>query len=332
MHQTLTIAVMRGELRESEHHADAVVRTADGGTTAVFGDGGRAVYPRSAIKPLQALPLVESGAADACGLDDARLALACASHDHESVHLEAVRAWLRDIGASVSDLACGLQPPDDAETIAALARRGEQADAVYNNCSGKHTGLLCVARHLGEPLAGYTDFGHPVQRRLRRVLAEVCDADTEHAPWGWDGCSIPTLALPLSDWALGMARLACPQALGEPRAGAARRLSAAIAAHPRMIGGEHSWDTQLIRATGGRLLVKRGAEGVACGWLPGEATGFAIKVHDGAARAVQVAVGRLARLMGWLDADTLERCAALFQPGIGNWNGYRVGRLVPVDG
>ena len=327
MHPALKIEVTRGDTLESEHRADAVVMHADGQVEAIFGNADRLVFPRSAIKPLQALPLVESGAADAFALEPARLALACASHDHEPVHVATVRAWLGDIGCSASDLGCGVQPPDDQRTIATLAQRGEQADPVYNNCSGKHTGFLTVARHLGEPLAGYVEHAHPVQARVRRVLGEMSGLDADNAPWARDGCSIPTLALPLAGWALAMARMTGSGPLADSRASAATRLSDAIAVNPVMIGGQSSWDTRLITATAGRILAKTGAEGVACGWLPGTDLGFCLKVADGSARAVPVAVGLLVRELGWLDTAGLAACEPVFAPRLRNWNGYEVGML-----
>ena len=327
MSKPLSIEVTRGECVESAHRVDAVVVDANGRVVAGFGDTQRLVFPRSAIKALQALPLVESGAADAFSLDESRLALACASHDHEPVHIDTVRAWLRDIGCDVGHLGCGVQPPDDETTIATLARSGEHADAVYNNCSGKHTGFLTVARHLGEPLAGYTERDHPIQARIRALLSEMTGVDTEHAPWARDGCSIPTLALPMDAWARSMAKLAGGAGLDDRRAEAATRLSRAIAAHPVMIGGEQSWDSQLIKATSGRVLVKRGAEGVACGWLPGSGLGFCLKTADGAARAAPVAVGLLAVELGWLDAAQTAACESIFAPRLTNWNGYEIGRL-----
>ena len=194
MPNPLTVEVTRGETTESTHRIDAVVIDAAGRQIAAFGDTQRLVFPRSAIKALQALPLVESGAADAFSLDGARLALACSSHDHEPRHVDTVRAWLADIGCSVEDLGCGVQPPDDEATIAALALEHRRADAVFNNCSGKHTGFLTVARHLGESTTGYTEHDHPVQARIRGVLGAMTGVDAEHAPWARDGCSIPTLA------------------------------------------------------------------------------------------------------------------------------------------
>ena len=327
MNPALRVEVTRGAIVESAHHVHAVVMSADERIIAGFGDHELPVFPRSAVKPMQALPLLETGAADAFGLGDERIALACASHDHERVHLQTVRAWLADIGCSPADLGCGVQPPGDACTIAELAMRGEHADAVYNNCSGKHAGLLTVARYLGEPLSGYTARDHPVQARVRRVLGEMTDTDADAAAWGLDGCSIPSLALPLRAWALGMARMADPSQLPATRVAAIRRINHAIAAEPLMIGGEQSWDSQLIRALDGRLLVKGGAEGVACGWLPEAGLGFCLKVQDGAARAAQVAVGCLLDRLQVFDAATRERGQNVFAPRLYNWNGREVGVL-----
>ncbi|MDX1607534.1 MAG: asparaginase, partial [Candidatus Competibacterales bacterium] len=198
--------VWRGTLTESRHRGAIAVCDAGGRLHAAWGDVERPVYPRSAIKPLQALPLVESGALDAFGLGEAELALACASHSGETMHVEPVRDWLRRLGLGPDDLACGPQPPTHGPSRRALQRAGEAPGSLHNNCSGKHASFLTLARHRGDPVAGYEQPEHPVQQAWIGVLSELTGVDPQAT--GTDGCGIPVRALGLRATAQAMARLA----------------------------------------------------------------------------------------------------------------------------
>ncbi|HET8728323.1 MAG TPA: asparaginase, partial [Alphaproteobacteria bacterium] len=239
----ITVEVTRGGMVESRHRALAVIADPEGRVLNRWGDHERRIYPRSAVKALQALPLVESGAADAFGLDEEELALACASHNGETVHTEKVAAWLARIGLSPDDLECGAHAPYDAETARALTRRDKAPSPLHNNCSGKHAGFLAVARHKGERTKGYIDFTHPVQQRILGVLEQMTGQDLSHAPRGIDGCSIPTIGVPLGALAMAMARLADPSGLPDRRAEAATRLRAAWGGKPYMVAGRNRFDT-----------------------------------------------------------------------------------------
>lgn len=321
----LAVEVTRGATVESVHRIHAAVVDAGGDLLASWGDPDRLVFPRSGIKSMQALPLVESGAADAYRLSVEELAISGASHQAEAMHVDTVARWLARIDCRVSDLGCGVHPPGHPDCAAELLRSGHAPSAIHNNCSGKHTGMLCTARHLGDDVAGYTEYDHPVQARVRLALSEMTDWDMETAPWDRDGCSIPTLAAPLSAWARGMARMADSSALGPVRGEAARRIVSAIMARPLMIGGTRQWDSQMMARLDGKLLAKTGAEGVACVALPGRGIGFVLKVEDGAVRALPLAVAGILKALG--EIDDVDAAAGHQHTVLSNWNRHEVGRI-----
>ena len=296
------VEATRGAMVESRHRGAFAVVDVKGRVVASAGDTERPVYARSAIKPLQAIPLVESGAAEAFGLGDAEIALACASHRGEPRHVETVTAWLARIGCSVADLECGAHPPSDARALAELLGARGTPHAAHNNCSGKHAGFLTLARHLGLPTEGYIRLEHGVQQRVLGTLEAMTGLDLGDAPRGVDGCGIPVIAVPLGNLALAMARLADPADQPEPRQAACARIRAAMAAQPFMISGTGRFCTRVISETGGRALVKTGAEGVFCGALPGRGLGIALKIDDGAGRAAEVAMAGLLARFDLLDA------------------------------
>src|SRR5260221_1746754 len=201
---------------------------AAGVIVASWGGVGRPVFARSAIKPLQALPLVESGAAEHYRLGATELALACASHHGEKSHVEAVGRWLDRVDLGPNDLQCGSHLPNDVPSAHALIHAGEKPSALHSNCSGKHTGFLTTARHLGETTRGYVESDHPVQRRVAHALGEMCGIDVARAPYGTDGCGIPVIGMPLAAMAPGMARMEEPGDLAAEQAPAAERLLPAI--------------------------------------------------------------------------------------------------------
>jgi L-asparaginase II len=326
------VEATRGAMVESRHRGAFAVVAVEGRVVASAGDTERPIYARSAIKPLQAIPLVESGAAEAFGLEDAEIALACASHRGEARHVETVTAWLARIGCSVADLECGTHPPSNPKALAELLGARGTPNAAHNNCSGKHSGFLTLARHLGLPTEGYIRYGHGVQQRVLGVLESMTGLDLGAAPRGVDGCGIPVIAVPLGNLALAMARLADPADQPEPRQAACARIRAAMAAQPFMISGTGQFCTRVISETAGRALVKTGAEGVFCaalpGALPGEGLGIALKIDDGAGRAAEVAMAGLLARFGPLDAAH-ELCA----PQLRNRAGTVVGELrPPADG
>lgn len=328
----VVVEVTRGPIVESLHRAHAVIVDAGGRVLARWGDIERPIYARSAIKSLQAIPLVETGALDAFGLGDEELALACSSHSGEPVHTELAARWIARIGCTVDDYECGAHLPYDEPTAHDMLRRGEAPSALHNNCSGKHAGFLTTARHKGEPTKGYVRWEHPVQQRILGVLEQMTGQDLSQAPWGVDGCSIPTIGIPLGAIAYAMARIADPRDLPDRRAEAVARIRAAWGKHPYLISGRDTFDTRMMQAAAGAVLVKGGAEGVGCAVLPEQGVGIAVKIEDGSARAREVAMAALIRAAGavpdtvWDDAGTL-----LVEP-ITNRAGTRVGEVRPAQG
>ncbi|MFQ5764839.1 MAG: asparaginase, partial [Rhodospirillales bacterium] len=256
------VEVTRGDMVESRHRGAAVVMDASGGVVRAWGDADRVVFPRSAIKPLQAIPLIETGAAEAFGLGDDELALASASHGARPEHTDAVGRWLERIGLSADDLECGAHEPLDPESARAMVRAGRSPGPIHNNCSGKHAGFLAAARHLGEPTRGYVRPEHPAEKRWLAAVSEMAGAELTGAPRGTDGCGIPVVGLPLSAIARASARMADPGGLEPGRAEACRRIVAAMTGAPDMVAGQSRFDTVAIKAAAGALAVKTGAEGM----------------------------------------------------------------------
>lgn len=328
----VAVAVTRGGMVESRHRAHAVIVDAGGRVLARWGDIARPVYARSAIKSLQAIPLIETGAFDAFGLGDEELALACASHNGEPAHTELAARWLARIGCSVDDYECGAHLPYDEPTAHALLRRGEAPTALHNNCSGKHAGFLTTARHKGEPTKGYVRWEHPVQQRILGVLEQMTGQDLSQAPWGIDGCAIPTIGIPLEAIAYAMARIAAPRDLPDHRAEAVARIRTAWGRHPYLISGRDTFDTRLMQAAGGAVLTKIGAEGVGCAVLPEQGVGIALKIEDGAARARDVALAALLRAADALTEAQWTAAGPLLAEPITNRNGLHVGDVRPAEG
>ncbi len=324
------VEVSRGQMVESRHRGHAVIMDAAGHLLDHWGNCALRVFPRSAVKPLQALPLIETGAADAFELGDEDIALACGSHSGEPAHTERVAAWLGRLRCTVADLECGAQSPLDAEAGAALIRAGQTPTALHNNCSGKHAGFLTTARLRGEAITGYRDFAHPVQQRVLGVLEQMTGEELGAAPRGTDGCSIPTYAAPLAGLAWAMARLADPRDLPERRAAAALRIRRAWGGQPYFIAGHNRFDTELIQAAGGRALVKGGAEGVYCACLPEQGLGIALKIEDGAGRAAEVAMAALLRRAGALDHLPQAMLGRFLHPRLRAWRGQEVGEIRPA--
>jgi len=327
----LLVEVTRGPLVESRHRAAAIVVDAKGRVVLSRGDVERPIYPRSAAKPLQALPLVESGAADAFALGPRELALACGSHHGEAPHVAAVAAWLGRVGLGAQDLECGAHPPLNARSADALVRRGARPSALHNNCSGKHSGFLTTARFLGEPTEAYIRLDHPVQRRVERVLGEMAGLDLARAPHGTDGCGIPVIGMPLFGLARAMARMADPAGLAPGRAAAAQRLLDAMAAEPLMVSGSTGLATALLRVAGAKVRAKPGAEGVYAAALPQHGLGLALKIEDGAARAADVALISILSRLGVLDPADIAALGGALKASVRTIAGTIVGEVRTAD-
>lgn len=331
MENPVLVAVRRGDLIESRHRGAYAVIDADGRVIAAAGDIDRPVFPRSAVKAIQALPLIESGAADRYGLGEAEIALACASHAGSNRHTETAAGMLAKAGLGLEALECGAHWPMGERAARALAESGSRPSALHNNCSGKHSGFLCVACAAGMEPQGYVKAGHPLQEEVRSALEAVTGA--AHGPdnRATDGCSIPTYAIPLRALARGFARFATGIGLPPQRAAAAHRIAAAIAAAPVMVAGEGRFDSEVMTVLGRRALVKTGAEGVYCAALPERGVGIALKIDDGASRAAELAVATLIEQLLVLEAEEERRLEPLLRPVLRNWNGIHVGALSPAE-
>ena len=319
------IELWRGGRAESMHRGHAVI--CDGtGIVEAWGDPAQIIFPRSSCKMVQALPLIESGAAEAVGLTDRQLALACASHNGGRIHVDGVTDWLTTLGLSEPDLRCGSHMPRDPAENRRLTCSDESPCQIHNNCSGKHAGFLTLNRHLGGG-SDYIDPDHPVQQAAKSAFEDVTG---ETSPgFGIDGCSAPNHACTLEGLATAMARFARP---GSDRRGQAMaRLALAMRTHPDLVAGEGRACTELMRAMDGRVSVKTGAEGVFVAILPDPGLGIALKITDGTMRAAEAAITALLVHLGALDraAPVVER--HLTGP-IRNWRGMVTGEMRQAPG
>lgn len=334
----ILVEVLRGTEVESRHAGALAVVDSSGAVRAQLGNIERPVFPRSAVKLLQALPLVASGAAERLGLGDAELALACASHNGEPAHVQTAAGMLAKAGLDASALECGSHWPKHEPSLHDLVRCGAAPSALHNNCSGKHAGFVCLGcqleggMNLQKSLRGYVQPDHPVMREVTAALQAATGHDLRHAPQATDGCSIPTFAIPLQRLALAFARVATGDGLSPDHARAARRLRQAIAQQPFMVAGSGRFDTRVMERLGERACVKVGAEGVYCAALPELGLGVAIKMDDGnTARAAEVVMAQLLGALLPLADDEATWLQQLAKPVLHNWNGIQVGGLRPAD-
>ncbi|MDT5155898.1 MAG: hypothetical protein QOH51_255 [Acidobacteriota bacterium] len=305
------VEVRRGSIVESRHRGHVAAVDGKGRLVASLGEPETVTYLRSSAKAFQAVPLVTSGAADRFRLTEKELAVACGSHSGEDIHVETVARVLKKIGLDESFLKCGVHEPFDRATAERLRVRGERPGILRNNCSGKHTGMLVLSRHLGTPPETYDDPEGPVQQAILRVVSQFSGLSVGEIAVGIDGCGVPVFGVHVRTMALMYARLVSPPAdFDEAARGACVRLVAAMTAHPEMVGGTvERFDTEVIRAGRKLIISKIGAEGVyTAGVLPCDAwpngLGLAFKIEDGEDRRARstVAIESL-RQLGVLDKD-----------------------------
>jgi L-asparaginase II len=321
MRNPILIELTRRALVESRHAGAVAVVRATGEVVAAVGDIAAPVFPRSAIKPLQAIACVESGAADRFGFGAREIALASASHSGTPAHTALALSMLEHAGLTPKALACGVHEPMDPATAREVIRSGGTASVLHHNCSGKHVAMLATAVHESEPTDGYWRPDHPVQVRIARVLADLTGCPLGPDVRGIDGCSVPNWAIPLSGLAQAFARFATAEGVGAGRAAACRRIAEACTAHPDLVAGPGRLNTLLMARLPGKVLLKSGAEGVYCGALPERGLGFAIKIDDGAQRAAEAVVVQLI-------ARFHPEVASLGPPAqLTNWRGVEVGRM-----
>jgi L-asparaginase II len=293
------IQVFRGSYVESTHHIHVAVVDHTGKLLYSYGDPNRLTFARSAMKPFQAVPLLETGAAEALGYSDSEIALSCASHSGEPFHREAVLNILKRAHLEENTLLCGTHVPRDKASYIELIKAGKELTPVYSNCSGKHSGMLVTAEHMNEDIHTYPDIDHPVQKRILKVIAEVCDIAQDDIGLSVDGCGLPVHQLPLCNTALGFARLAQPEGtVSSARAETLLTIRNAMMVHPEMVAGTNRFDTDVMRAFKGNIVSKVGAEGVQCVGIVDRGIGIAIKTEDGTDRASGVAMMEVLRQLG----------------------------------
>lgn len=342
--RSVAATVYRGDAVENTHVAHVAVVDADGRLLYTFGNPSRVTLARSAAKPAQALAIIETGALERFGFDEADLALMCASHNSEDRHIERTRQMLAKVHASAADMRCGGHPPLSEAVYRSWIKRDFVPDAVCSNCSGKHVGMLAGAQAIGAAIKDYQLPDHPLQVRVKHTVAEVCDLPDDGVQWSIDGCNLPTPAFPLDRLARLFAKLAdATDAVAHssvsvsPRTAALARIYRAMTGWPELVGGEGRFCTALMQAFNGGLVGKVGAEAsYAIGVRASDRTaklgargalGIAVKVEDGNTTVLYAIV---AELLTQLDIGTAEqraRLEAYRSPRMLNTMGIETGRL-----
>jgi len=326
------INVTRSGVVESTHRGAVCVMDSEGGVVLAAGDINRPILPRSAIKPLQAIPFIETGAADVWKCSAEEIALACASHNADAIHLHTAQGWIHRLNLPEEALACGPHIPLGHMSGVRMEASGETPTRLHNNCSGKHLGMISTALHMKEPLEGYQLPDHPVQQRVRETLFEMTDVDLTNAPVVVDGCTAACWGIPLSAIARGFARFADTRGLPISRQSAIRRLKVAIAIHREIVAGADRFDTALMTRKNQALVIKGGAEGVYAAALPSFGLGIALKIDDGARRAAEVAVAAVLRYLEALDDTDWAALRPHVDPPIRSTAGEIVGQFEIAPG
>ncbi|MDF2935563.1 MAG: L-asparaginase [Paenibacillaceae bacterium] len=333
MHNSeILLHVTRGSLVESLHRGHIAITDSAGRLFASAGNPEMFIFARSSMKPIQALPVLESGAAAAYGFTDAEIAILAASHNGEEFHTSTVASMLGKLGLESRCLLCGPHAPFHAESAACLAKAGIEPSELHNNCSGKHAGMLALALHLGTDTGTYMDPAHPVQQRMLEAVSRLSGYPAAKIVLGTDGCGVPVFGLPLNRLAAAYARLGELSREENPAglSAAAKRIIGAIAAHPGQLAGTGRYDTRLIEVTNGRLIGKMGAEGVFAITAPQLGLGLALKIEDGTQRAIYPAVTEALTQLGWLTDGENEALSGFHKPVVRNWKGTAVGEILPV--
>ncbi len=329
----LLVEVSRGPLVESIHQGHLVAVNGSGETIASLGNPDTVTFFRSSGKPFQAIPIVSSGAADQFQFTDREIAIACGSHSGESIHVQTVRTMLEKVGLDESALKCGVHEPFSIDVARRLIRDQQPPSVLQNNCSGKHAGMLALAKHLGAAIETYDELQNPVQQMILNTVSDFSGVSADNIAIGIDGCAVPVFGMPVRAMALAYARLVSPPPRIDSRARAAcERIVKAMIDYPEMVGGtKNRLDTELIRAGKGRLISKIGAEGVyTVGVLPctdwPQGLGLALKIADGDdQRARPPAVIDALRQLGVLAANDLDSLSSYSPTVIRNRRGDRVG-------
>jgi L-asparaginase II len=331
MSNPVTVEVTRGALVESRHRGMVIAVDGDGKTVFSLGDVEANVFPRSACKAMQALPLMETGAADAYGFGAKELALACSSHNGEPEHVALAAKMLAAAGRDVETLECGAHWSSSQKTLIDQARSLDRPTALHNNCSGKHAGFVCAVCHDGGDPKGYGTYDHPLQREIRGTMEALTGGVLGHDNCGTDGCSIPTYAVPLKGLAHGFARMATGAGLEPERARASKRLIEACMAEPFYVAGTGRACTRLMQLAPGRIFAKTGAEGVFCAAIPEQGIGIALKCEDGTTRAAEAMVAATLARFFKDEPDLYASLRGMADHAMHNWNGLFVGDIRVTD-
>ncbi len=323
------VNIWRGNAIESCHRGAVAVVDSTGQIRLALGDIERPVFARSAIKFMQALPLIESGAADKFELDERHIALACASHNAEPEHVQLVEQWLKRIACNLDHLECGAHMPMNEDAQVALCASGNTPTRAHNNCSGKHTAMLSICKHLGENTNNYRLYEHSAQQRWFDVLESMSSTEVATLPWGYDGCGIPSLAMPLNRIGLALARFSNASNVSDDRKHAIERVKSALTAHPFMVAGSKRMCTELMSKHAPQVFAKVGAEGVYTAMLPERGLGVAIKIDDGNIRGAEVVLGVVLRKLGVLDNAAAKDLEPFISPAMTNSRDEVIGRAEP---
>lgn len=321
------VTVIRGPVVESVHMGHVAVVDHTGHVLYRAGNPDTVTYMRSAAKPIQVLPVILSGAADTYAFTDTELAVMCASHYAEPHHLEAVRSILNRIGLTEDHLLCGPAQSLNPDVARRQAWDHQEKKPIFNDCSGKHAGMLSVCVHMGWPLDTYTDPDHPLQQDIRQRMADVCGLDPLEIQTGVDGCSVPVFAMPLSAMARSFSKLANPELVDNPVRGALHRIRYAMWGSPEMLAGTGGFCSALNRGGCGTVIGKLGAEGLYCIGVAGKDMGIALKIQDGSFRAVWPSAVRLLDQLG-ITGESLKQEISVFRDMPNrNAHGETVGRI-----
>lgn len=313
----LIVNVIRGQQIECSHQVSAVVVNSDSQTLQSWGESDLKIFPRSSIKPLQALALFQSGAYDQFQITDQELVLACASHSGEKPQTDLIQTWLKRLNLSIQDLECGTHYPSHQNATIELLNSHEQVSPIHNNCSGKHTGMLAACLSLRVPTKGYTDRNHPLQIMIKEILEDFCDTKITSDDTAIDGCSIPTYFLNLKKLALAVARFSAPTGRFEKYKKASHKIINAISQNPYYLGGTDRYCTKMTQALKGQGFVKTGAEGVMFACLPEKRIGIALKVTDGTTRGAELSMSFILNKLGVLTQNDYSEFSKV---EVKNWN------------
>ena len=322
--------VTRGRIVESMHFGDVAVVNKEGRLLYYGGDPGKVTYMRSAAKPLQAIAYVERGGHERFGLSDQEIAVTCASHSGEEVHVETVYSVLGKIGLDESYLQCGTHSPFHRPTALRMAAEGRKSTAVHCNCSGKHAGMLALSVLLGADPRRYLDATGPVQRMILETASEMMGVSPDSVILGIDGCGVPVYGVPLTAMALGFARLSDPSGLRCGRARAVETISRAMRSHPQIVAGTGRFTTGLLTQAGDKILAKSGAEAVYCMGLAGKGVGVAFKVVDGESRPIAPAAVEILRQLDAITPADIKALENWAHPVLKNLRGEACGEIRPA--